>query len=229
RQWSPQRCIVVSAWSASSKSQCGECKPRASDFRTYVENRTRHSDDLSRKQIRVYQLYSRTSGKHVQVLGQRISANGEDGGQYALLVVETDTFGSHVRIKGKETGHYICMNKRGKILGKVKNARKFHIVWMSSIVSQYIIHFMAIRGMLTVSKLEVLENNYTALVSAKYKGWYLGFTRKGRPRKGSKTQQNQREVHFMKRLPKDKGDHHRPFKYTTVTKRTKRGRHHRDS
>uniref|UniRef100_A0A4W3IHU5 Fibroblast growth factor n=1 Tax=Callorhinchus milii TaxID=7868 RepID=A0A4W3IHU5_CALMI len=183
-----------------------ECKPRASDFRTYVENRTRHSDDLSRKQIRVYQLYSRTSGKHVQVLGQRISANGEDGGQYALLVVETDTFGSHVRIKGKETGHYICMNKRGKILGKL-NGKNRECVFVE----------------------EVLENNYTALVSAKYKGWYLGFTRKGRPRKGSKTQQNQREVHFMKRLPKDKGDHHRPFKYTTVTKRTKRGRHHRDS
>uniref|UniRef100_A0A4W3IQ28 Fibroblast growth factor n=1 Tax=Callorhinchus milii TaxID=7868 RepID=A0A4W3IQ28_CALMI len=185
---------------------CSYCKPRASDFRTYVENRTRHSDDLSRKQIRVYQLYSRTSGKHVQVLGQRISANGEDGGQYALLVVETDTFGSHVRIKGKETGHYICMNKRGKILGKL-NGKNRECVFVE----------------------EVLENNYTALVSAKYKGWYLGFTRKGRPRKGSKTQQNQREVHFMKRLPKDKGDHHRPFKYTTVTKRTKRGRHHRDS
>lgn len=37
----------------------------------------------------------------------------------ALLVVETETFGSHIRIKGKESGHYICMNKNGKIVGKV--------------------------------------------------------------------------------------------------------------
>ncbi|XP_072898202.1 fibroblast growth factor 24 [Hemitrygon akajei] len=173
-------------------------------FRTYVENHTRHSDDLSRKQIRIYQLYSRTSGKHVQVLGKKVNANGEDGGKYALLVVETDTFGSHVRIKGKETGHYICMSKRGKILGKV-NGKNRECVFVE----------------------EVLENNYTALMSAKYKGWYLGFTRKGRPRKGSKTEQNQREVHFMKRLPKDKEEHHKPFKYTTVTKRTRRTRHQR--
>lgn len=37
----------------------------------------------------------------------------------ALLVVETETFGSHIRIKGKESGYYICMNKNGKIIGKV--------------------------------------------------------------------------------------------------------------
>lgn len=48
----------------------------------------------------------------------------------------------------------------------------------------------------------VLENNYTALQNAKYEGWYMAFTRKGRPRKASKTKQHQREAHFMKRLPR---------------------------
>lgn len=38
----------------------------------------------------------------------------------AKLIVETDTFGSRVRIKGAETGFYICMNKRGKLIGKVR-------------------------------------------------------------------------------------------------------------
>lgn len=37
----------------------------------------------------------------------------------ALLVVETETFGSHIRIKGKESDHYICMNEKGKIVGRV--------------------------------------------------------------------------------------------------------------
>lgn len=37
----------------------------------------------------------------------------------ALLVVETETFGSHIRIKGKESEHYICMNEKGKIVGRV--------------------------------------------------------------------------------------------------------------
>lgn len=38
----------------------------------------------------------------------------------AKLIVETDTFGSRVRIKGAETGFYICMNRRGKLIGKVR-------------------------------------------------------------------------------------------------------------
>src|SRR4029434_8836275 len=38
----------------------------------------------------------------------------------ALLVVETETFGSRIRIQGKESGYYICMNKNGKIIGKVQ-------------------------------------------------------------------------------------------------------------
>lgn len=71
---------------------------------------------------------------------------------------------------------------------------------------------------------EFLENNYTALVSAKYKGWYLGFNRRGRPKKGSRTTQTQQEVHFMKRDPKGKVDPQEEFRFTTVTKRTRRAR-----
>lgn len=37
----------------------------------------------------------------------------------AQLLVETDTFGSQVRIKGKETDFYLCMNRKGKLVGKV--------------------------------------------------------------------------------------------------------------
>lgn len=71
---------------------------------------------------------------------------------------------------------------------------------------------------------EFLENNYTALVSAKYKGWYLGFNRKGRPKKGSRTSQTQQEVHFMKRPRQGKVNPGEPFRFTTVTKRTRRAR-----
>ncbi|XP_075756261.1 fibroblast growth factor 18 isoform X2 [Pelodiscus sinensis] len=91
------------------------------DFRIHVENQTRARDDVSRKQLRLYQLYSRTSGKHIQVLGRRISAKGEDGDKYAQLLVETDTFGSQVRIKGKETDFYLCMNRKGKLVGKERS------------------------------------------------------------------------------------------------------------
>uniref|UniRef100_A0AAX7UEP6 Fibroblast growth factor n=1 Tax=Astatotilapia calliptera TaxID=8154 RepID=A0AAX7UEP6_ASTCA len=178
-----------------------ESQQRSADFRFYIENHTRNPDDLSRKQVRIYQLYSRTTGKHVQILGKKVNANGDDGGKYALLIVETETFGSHVRIKGKESEHYICMNEKGKIVG-MPDGRKQECVFIE----------------------EFLENNYTALVSAKYKGWYLGFNRKGRPKKGSRTTQRQQEVHFMKRQPKGKVNPVQEFRFTTVTKRTRRAR-----
>ncbi|KAM7231060.1 hypothetical protein CapIbe_017505 [Capra ibex] len=169
------------------------------DFRIHVENQTRARDDVSRKQLRLYQLYSRTSGKHIQVLGRRISARGEDGDKYAQLLVETDTFGSQVRIKGKETEFYLCMNRKGKLVGKPDGTSK-ECVFIE----------------------KVLENNYTALMSAKYSGWYVGFTKKGRPRKGPKTRENQQDVHFMKRYPRGQAELQKPFKYTTVTKRSRR-------
>ncbi|NXO80549.1 FGF17 factor, partial [Sitta europaea] len=126
----------------------GENQP-SPNFNQYVRDQGAMTDQLSRRQIREYQLYSRTSGKHVQVHGKRITATAEDGNKFAKLIVETDTFGSRVRIKGAESEKYICMSKRGKLVGK---------------------------------------------------GWYMAFTRRGRPRRASRSRQNQREAHFIKRL-----------------------------
>uniref|UniRef100_A0A8C0WWW8 Fibroblast growth factor n=1 Tax=Castor canadensis TaxID=51338 RepID=A0A8C0WWW8_CASCN len=161
-----------------AKEQRGSTLPRVTQ--QHVREQSLVTDQLSRRLIRTYQLYSRTSGKHVQVLAnKRINAMAEDGDPFAKLIVETDTFGSRVRVRGAETGLYICMNKKGKLIAKSNGKGKDCV-------------FTEI----------VLENNYTALQNAKYEGWYMAFTRKGRPRKGSKTRQHQREVHFMKRLPR---------------------------
>jgi hypothetical protein len=43
------------------------------------------TDQFSRRQVRVYQLYSRTSGKHVQIQGKRVTATAEDGNNYGKL------------------------------------------------------------------------------------------------------------------------------------------------
>ncbi|CAM4584678.1 unnamed protein product [Eretmochelys imbricata] len=176
------------------------------NFTQHVREQSLVTDQLSRRLVRTYQLYSRTSGKHVQVLdNKKINAMAEDGDAHAKLIVETDTFGSRVRIKGAETGFYICMNKKGKLIGKSNGKGKDCV-------------FTEI----------VLENNYTALQNAKYEGWYMAFTRKGRPRKGSKTRQHQREVHFMKRLPKghQTTEPHRRFEFLNYpfNRRSKRTR-----
>ncbi|XP_013870113.1 fibroblast growth factor 17 [Austrofundulus limnaeus] len=154
----------------------GENHP-SPNFKQYVRTQGAATDQLSRRQVRVYQLYSRTSGKHVQIQDKRVTATAEDGDLYARLFVETDTFGSRVRIKGAESGRYLCMNRKGKLVGKPKG-----------------------RSRDCIFTERVLENNYTALQNAKYDGWYVAFTRKGRPIKASRTRENQREVHFIKRL-----------------------------
>uniref|UniRef100_A0A667XK55 Fibroblast growth factor n=1 Tax=Myripristis murdjan TaxID=586833 RepID=A0A667XK55_9TELE len=161
------------------------------NFNQYVRTQGAVTDQLSRRQVRVYQLYSRTSGKHVQIQGKRVTATAEDGNIYARLFVETDTFGSRVRIRGAESGRYLCMNRKGKLVGK-PNGRSRDCIFTEI----------------------VLENNYTAFQNAKYEGWYVAFTRKGRPIKASRTRENQREVHFIKRLHKGPP----PFPNTDQTK-----------
>lgn len=50
------------------------------NFTQHVREQSLVTDQLSRRLIRIYQLYSRTSGKHVQVLAnKRINAMAEDG------------------------------------------------------------------------------------------------------------------------------------------------------
>uniref|UniRef100_G3UMF1 Fibroblast growth factor 18 n=1 Tax=Loxodonta africana TaxID=9785 RepID=G3UMF1_LOXAF len=173
------------------------------DFRIHVENQTRARDDVSRKQLRLYQLYSRTSGKHIQVLGRRISARGEDGDKYAQLLVETDTFGSQVRIKGKETEFYLCMNRKGKLVGKPAG-QSFH--GCASIVN-------------------VLGDQLHSLMLAKVlRAGYVCFTTKARPAEGAPKTEHQQDVHFMKPLPpRGQAELQKPFQVPhRVTKRSRR-------
>uniref|UniRef100_A0A673KIA9 Fibroblast growth factor 18b n=1 Tax=Sinocyclocheilus rhinocerous TaxID=307959 RepID=A0A673KIA9_9TELE len=68
----------------------------------------------------------------------------------------------------------------------------------------------------------MLENNYTAWMSVHYVGWYIGFTKRGRPRRGPNTLPNQRDVHFMKRFPPGEQPDLQSCSFTTVSKRSKR-------
>lgn len=63
------------------KKKKGENHP-SPNFNQYVRDQGAVSDQLSRRQVREYQLYSRTSGKHVQVTGERITATAEDGNKF---------------------------------------------------------------------------------------------------------------------------------------------------
>lgn len=151
--------------------------------------------------------------------------------------MEADTFGSQVRIRGKETNFYLCMNRRGKLVGKVRLLSFWQIfigiIWVSfsSLTCTCTCGFSSLsqkasnRSADCVFVEKVLENNYTALMSARYADWYVGFTKRGRPRRGPFTLPNQQDVHFMKRFPPGvQPDHTTPFRFTTVSKRGKRVR-----
>ncbi|ELK17367.1 Fibroblast growth factor 18 [Pteropus alecto] len=177
------------------------------DFRIHVENQTRARDDVSRKQLRLYQLYSRTSGKHIQVLGRRISARGEDGDKYGSFYSAASSLG-HRPVPRPPSPAPVAM------------ALAAALPLLTTFSSPHPQPDGTSKECVFIEK--VLENNYTALMSAKYSGWYVGFTKKGRPRKGPKTRENQQDVHFMKRYPKGQAELQKPFKYTTVTKRSRR-------
>ncbi|MBN3316502.1 FG17 factor, partial [Atractosteus spatula] len=267
----------------------------------YVREQGALTDQVSRRQVRVYQLYSRTSGKHVQIRGRRITATAEDGNLFAArLFVETDTFGSRVRIRGAESGQYLCMNRKGNLIGKFETkpqqaggagksgwpasnpeplsfrtqlclgkrlltggeelagqvdwpecgpvagalrcerttvqqrsrargenvlsqqassrrredsraapARFIHVNHLPQSQQQWPLENRAEAVIRPSGKSKdcvftevVLENSYTAFQNARYEGWYVAFTRTGRPIKASQTRENQREVHFIKRLHK---------------------------
>ncbi|KAF3818366.1 hypothetical protein GH733_011783 [Mirounga leonina] len=192
------------------------------------------TDQLSRRQIREYQLYSRTSGKHVQVTGRRISATAEDGNKFAKLIVETDTFGSRVRIKGAESEKYICMNKRGKLIGKNRPKRlTSQTGWVDKLPSSPSFPPQPSgKSKDCVFTEIVLENNYTAFQNARHEGWFMAFTRQGRPRQASRSRQNQREAHFIKRLYQGQlpfpnhAERQKQFEFvgSAPTRRTKRTR-----
>uniref|UniRef100_A0A8C0IS35 Fibroblast growth factor 18 n=1 Tax=Chelonoidis abingdonii TaxID=106734 RepID=A0A8C0IS35_CHEAB len=169
-----------------------ESHQTAADFRLYVENRTQHLDKVSRRHVRVYQLYSRSSSGHLQVLGKRVRANGEDG------------------------------NKYGAGLGGPRGRELHHMSYPQS--SPGSLSFPQLDGQSQgcVFVEEVLENNYTAFLSARHRGWYLGFTRQGRAQRGPSTHWTQREGHFMKRPPKGTGgEGQSPFRFTALTPWTK--------
>lgn len=67
----------------------GEKNHPSPNFKQYVREQGSLTDQLSRRQVRVYQLYSRTSGRHVQIQDKRVSATAEDGNTFGESVIES--------------------------------------------------------------------------------------------------------------------------------------------
>nr|XP_032800295.1 fibroblast growth factor 8b-like [Petromyzon marinus] len=144
--------------------QLTESTSSSAKFERHVLEASRVSDELSRRRVRTYQLYSRASGAHVQVLGTHVVARGDDGDPYALLQAETDSFGGNIRLRGVRTKYHICMDRNGKLVGKLSGR------YRGCVFSEL-----------------YLENHYTALRCALLPERYAAFGRSGRAKNGGRT------------------------------------------
>ncbi|KAJ7336579.1 Fibroblast growth factor 18 [Desmophyllum pertusum] len=144
---------------------------------------------------RTVQLYSRASKLHIQIMKTELDARGRDGSGYARLVLESDNFG-RIKIRGENTNRYLCLSKTGDLVTRVKKQR-----------------FSEMRR--CIFKEEITSEGYNQYRSVRYPEWFIGFSKGGRPRSGSKSAKRQIYRHFTQRvLP----DHRRSRKHRREAK-----------
>lgn len=142
------------------------------------------TDHYSTPVERIVQLYSRASTGHVQIMKTGLDALGQDGSIYARLVLESDNFG-RIKIKREKTNRYICLSKKGDLVTRVKKQK-----------------FAAMRR--CIFKEEMTSDGYFQYKSARYPQWYIGFSKGGRPRHGSRSAKRPIYRHFTIRNTPDR-------------------------
>ncbi|KAL9983836.1 hypothetical protein ACROYT_G006076 [Oculina patagonica] len=115
---------------------------------------------------RKVQLYSRTSARFVQIRKTEVDARGRNGSQYARLVMETENF-DRVTIRGENTNRHLCMNKKGKLVTRVRKQQ-----------------FAAMKQ---CQFSEEFSKGYYQYRSVMYPQWFIGFSHKGGARNGRKS------------------------------------------
>ncbi|XP_041368625.1 fibroblast growth factor 8-like isoform X2 [Gigantopelta aegis] len=125
---------------------------------------------------RIYQVYSRCSGKLVQIFRvlrrgrkgrrgrfrARVDAQGNETDNNTLLMFESHpSGGGHIYIKGVNSKKYLCFNRKGNLILR---------------------HYSD--PMKCVFKEIPTKDNYTRLQFVLHPAWYVGFSRRGRRLKG---------------------------------------------
>jgi len=136
-------------------------------FEPFYRNESDKTDTNNPSIKRTVQLYSRASHLHVQIKKKELDARGRHGSEYARLVLESDNFG-RVKIRGEKTNRYLCLNKKGELVTRVKKS--------SSIEMKRCIF-----------KQEVTAKGYFEYRSTKYPQWLIGFSKGGRPVSGCRS------------------------------------------
>lgn len=124
----------------------------------------------------VKQLYCRTGHNLAVFPAGTVYGTREPYNRYAILELSSHDIGE-VRIRGVETGLYVCMDAEGNVYAKKDRLAEDGIFY------------------------EIYEGGYNNYLSKlnKEKGWYLGIKKSGVPKPGHKTARGQKAVQFLPR------------------------------
>ncbi|XP_028398579.1 fibroblast growth factor 18-like [Dendronephthya gigantea] len=126
-----------------------------------------------------YFLYTFNTGQFVKVTSKEIHANSNKTDKYAELILTTTSIDGQLKIQGKHSKRYVCMNKTGRVISKKVYREK---------------------QCLFIMKME--DNGYTTFRLASNEKRYLGFKRNGYPRLGHETESHHKAALMMKeRIP----------------------------
>ncbi|XP_064471221.1 fibroblast growth factor 1-like [Ornithodoros turicata] len=125
----------------------------------------------------VKQLYCRTGFNLAVYPAGTVFGTKEPFNRYAVLELSSPDIGE-VRIKGVETGLYICMDEQGNVYAKGDR-----------LADDSIFH-------------EMYEGGYNSYLNKQHKdkGWYLGLKKSGHPKPGHRTARGQKAVQFLPRV-----------------------------
>ncbi|XP_022781668.1 fibroblast growth factor 18-like [Stylophora pistillata] len=127
------------------------------------------------------QIYSRATGKYIQIKKTRVDATGVNGSQYALLKLETGGLTSLVTIRGVKANRYLCLNKKGHIVARMKKQKYSRM-----------------------KRCEFYQDDakgYDQYRSARYPQWVLGFSKRGHPLSGAKSANRKNKCSYFLRYP----------------------------
>ncbi|XP_075748786.1 fibroblast growth factor 1 isoform X3 [Rhipicephalus microplus] len=127
----------------------------------------------------VKQLFCRTGHNLAVFPAGTVYGTREAYNRYAILELLSHDIGQ-VRIRGVETGLFVCMDAEGRVYAKKNRMDEEGIFY------------------------EMYEGGYNLYLSKlnKDKGWYLGIKKSGVPKPGPRTARGQKAVQFLPRAAK---------------------------
>lgn len=163
----------------------------------FISKQENQTDTNNHPIKRKVQLYSRASQLHVQIKKTAMDASGEDGSQYARLVLESDNFG-RIKIRGEKTNRYLCFNKKGELVPRAKKQR-----------------FATMKR--CIFREEMTGEGWLQYRSVKYPDWLIGFSKGGRPMNGNRSAQRSKYREFtVRKLERRKRKHLRDAKLLRI-------------